>query len=69
MGDAEIHLPALTWEGAEIEIGFNPSYVTDVLRIADTTEIAIELKAGNRPGVVKIGSDFTYVIMPVSLPG
>ncbi|MSR69286.1 MAG: DNA polymerase III subunit beta [Phycisphaerales bacterium] len=68
MGDAEIHLPALSWEGAEIEIGFNPSYVTDVLRIADTTEIAIELKAGNRPGVVKIGNDFTYVIMPVSLP-
>ncbi len=69
MGDAEIHLPALSWEGSEIEIGFNPSYVTDVLRIADTTEIAIELKAPNRPGVVKIGNDFTYVIMPVSLPG
>lgn len=69
MGDAEVHLPALTWEGAAIEIAFNPAYVTDVLRIADTTEIAIELKGSNRPGVVKIGNDFTYVIMPVNLPG
>lgn len=69
MGDAEIHLPALTWEGAEVEIGFNPSFITDVLRIADTTEVAVELKAPNRPGVLKVGADFLYVIMPVNLPG
>lgn len=68
MGDAEVHLPAISWEGAEIEIAFNPAYITDVLRIADTSEIAIEMKGPNRPGVVKIGDDFTYVIMPVSLP-
>ncbi|MSQ90715.1 MAG: DNA polymerase III subunit beta [Phycisphaerales bacterium] len=68
MGDAEVHLPALTWEGAALEIAFNPAYVTDVLRIADTTEVAIEMKGSNRPGVVKIGNDFTYVIMPVNLP-
>lgn len=68
MGDAEVHLPALSWEGNDIEIAFNPAYVTDVLRIADTSEIAIEMKGSNRPGVVKIGDDFIYVIMPVSLP-
>ena len=68
MGDAEVHLAATSWEGAEIEIAFNPAYVTDVLRIADSSEIAIEMKGPNRPGVVKIGDDFTYVIMPVSLP-
>lgn len=69
MGDAEIHLPVLSWEGDPVEIGFNPAFLTDVLRIADTTEVTIELKGGNRPGVVKIGSDFVYVIMPVNLPG
>lgn len=69
MGDAEIHLPALSWEGDPVDIGFNPAFLTDVLRIADTTEVAIELKSGNRPGVVKIGADFLYVIMPVNLPG
>ncbi len=68
MGDAEVHLPALSWEGADVEIAFNPGYITDVLRIADTTEVAIEMKGGNRPGVLKIGDDFTYVIMPVNLP-
>lgn len=69
MGDAEIHLPALSWSGGDVEIGFNPGFITDVLRIADTTEVTVELKAPNRPGVVKVGSDFTYVIMPVNLPG
>ncbi len=68
MGDAEVHLPVLSWEGADIEIGFNPAYITDVLRIADTKVVAIEMKGANRPGVIKIGDDFTYVIMPVSLP-
>ena len=68
MGDAEVHMPALSWQGSEIEIGFNPAYVTDALRIADTKEVAIEMKAANRPGVIRIGDDFTYVIMPVSLP-
>ncbi len=67
MGDAEIHLPALSWEGEPVEIGFNPGFVTDVLRIADTADVTIELKAPNRPGVIKIGADFTYVIMPVNL--
>ena len=27
----------------------------------------IEMKAPNKPGVIKVGSDFTYVVMPVSL--
>ncbi len=67
MGDAEIHLPALSWEGETVEIGFNPGFITDVLRIADTTEVTFELKAPNRPGVIRIGAEFLYVIMPVNL--
>jgi hypothetical protein len=25
------------------------------------------LKAPNKPGVIKVGTDFTYVVMPVNL--
>ena len=30
-------------------------------------EIVIELKAPNKPGVMKVGNEFTYVVMPVNL--
>jgi hypothetical protein len=29
--------------------------------------VILELKAPNKPGVVKSGSDFLYVVMPVNL--
>jgi hypothetical protein len=28
-----------------------------------------EFKAANKPGVMKVGTEFLYVIMPVNLPG
>ena len=68
MGDAEIELSPASWEGAAIEVGFNPGYITDMLRIADVPEVTVELKAPNKPGVIKFGNDFTYVLMPVNLP-
>jgi DNA polymerase-3 subunit beta len=68
MGDAEIELSPASWEGTAIEVGFNPGYITDMLRIADVPEVTVELKAPNKPGVIKFGNDFTYVLMPVNLP-
>ena len=38
------------YEGADIEIGFNPNFVTDALKIVDSDEISLELTAPNRPG-------------------
>jgi hypothetical protein len=29
--------------------------------------VIVELKAPNKPGVLRTGSEFTYVIMPVNL--
>jgi DNA polymerase-3 subunit beta len=65
-GEATINFPC-KFEGSDIEIGFNPSFVTDALRVVDADEITLELTAPNRPGLVKGGSGFTYVIMPVNL--
>ena len=30
-------------------------------------EVIVELKAPNKPGVLRTGNDFTYVLMPVNL--
>ena len=65
-GEATINFPC-KFEGADVEIGFNPQFLTEALRVVDSDEIALELTAPNRPGLLKGGPDFLYVIMPVNL--
>jgi DNA polymerase-3 subunit beta len=65
-GEAEVNF-ACKYEGSDVEIGFNPNFLTDALRVVDTDEIALELTAPNRPGLLRGGPDFLYVIMPVNL--
>jgi DNA polymerase-3 subunit beta len=65
-GEAEVECP-ITMEGDAMEIGFNPAFLTDAMKIIDTKEIVIEMNATNKPAVVKAGPDFLYVLMPVDL--
>jgi DNA polymerase III subunit beta len=65
-GEAEVNF-ACKFEGGDVEIGFNPNFLTEALRVVDTDEIALELTAANRPGLLKGGANFLYVIMPVNL--
>lgn len=67
MGEAEIHLDLDKYDGDPLEIGFNPGFITDALKVVDGQQVIIELKAPNKPGVLRTGSEFTYVIMPVNL--
>lgn len=65
-GEATVNF-ACKFEGADVEIGFNPTFLTDALRVVDSDEITLELTAPNRPGLLKGGANFSYVIMPVNL--
>jgi DNA polymerase III subunit beta len=67
LGEAEIKLPMAGYEGEEIEIGFNPAFITDALKVIHTQEVQIEMKASTKPGIIRSGSDFLCVIMPVNL--
>jgi DNA polymerase-3 subunit beta len=67
MGEAEVELDVENYQGDPLEIGFNPSFITDALSVVDDNEVIIELKAPNKPGVLRTGNDFTYVLMPVNL--
>jgi DNA polymerase III subunit beta len=70
MGEANVSVPISSYEGEAIEIGFNPSFITDALKVISENEVILELKAPNRQGLVKTGgggSDFLYVVMPVNL--
>ncbi len=65
-GEATINF-ACKYEGADVEIGFNPAFLTEALRVVDSDEISLEMSAPNRPGLLKGGANFLYVIMPVNL--
>jgi DNA polymerase III subunit beta len=56
-----------SYEGTDIEIGFNPSFITDALKVIHDPEVIMELKAPNKPGLMRSGQDFVYVVMPVNL--
>lgn len=69
MGESEINVDLSSYEGEDIEISFNPTFITDVLKVAPEQEVIIELKAGNKPGLIRSSTnDFVYVVMPVNLP-
>jgi len=57
-----------TVDGPEQQIIFNVKYLTDILNVIDTPEVALEVTSAARPGVIKPVSqaDYTYVIMPMS---
>lgn len=65
-GEATVNF-ACKFEGPDIEIGFNPQFMTEALKVMDSDEVTIELTAPNRPGLLKGGPNFQYVIMPVNL--
>ncbi len=67
MGEATVEVKLDDYQGEPLEIGFNPGFITDALNVVDGGTITIELKGPNKPGVLRNGSDFTYVLMPVNL--
>lgn len=69
MGESEINVDLASYEGDDIEISFNPTFITDVLKVVPEQEVIIELKAQNKPGLIRSSTnDFLYVVMPVNLP-
>jgi len=67
MGEAEIKVDMPDYSGEPVEIGFNPVYLLDALKVVGESQVQLDLKATNKPGVLRTGSDFLYVVMPVNL--
>ena len=65
-GDAEVKM-AIDYKGEPVEIGFSPQFLIDVLRVIKTPEFELELGQGDRPGLIKSGTNFLYVLMPINL--
>jgi len=65
-GEATISLE-VSYRGEPTEIGFNPVFLADVLRVTHTDSVVFAFKEANRPGILKMGEDFVHVVMPVNL--
>ena len=67
MGEAEIRVPMSGYQGDAIEIGFQPAFIIDALKVVDGQQVMVEMRSPQKPGVFKVGQEFTYVVMPVNV--
>ncbi|NOS99128.1 MAG: DNA polymerase III subunit beta [Phycisphaerales bacterium] len=58
---------SIDYDGPSAEIGFNPTFLVDVLRAVPEDKITFEFRESRRPGVFRSGERFLYVVMPVNL--
>ena len=68
VGEASEPLP-VPFRGEQIEIGFNPDFLTVGLESAGSEEIALKLNSPLLPALIEAadGSGFLYLIMPIRL--
>ena len=66
MGDSEIAME-VDYKGEAIDIGFNPQFLVDVLKIIREDSFELHLGLSDRPGLIKSGNNYIYIVMPVSL--
>ena len=66
-GQASVTLEA-EYNGETLSVGFNPQLLQDCLKVLNADTVKLELKDATRPGVLREGQEFLYVIMPAN-PG
>jgi len=66
--EAEEELP-VEYQESELEIGFNVTYLIDVLNVLDSEKVQIKLKDSNSSAIIADGQDSSslYVVMPIRL--
>ena len=65
-GRSKVELP-IEFDGKDVKISFDAHFVTDMLRVlpADAT-LSLELVDAASPALFKHGSDYQYVVMPLT---
>jgi DNA polymerase-3 subunit beta len=69
VGESRESLP-VGYTGEPLEIGFNADFLRDGLELLDSDDVRVKLISPLRPAVIQgDGDDFTYLVMPIRLPG
>jgi len=66
--EAEEELP-VDYQEADLEIGFNVTYLIDVLNVLDSKKVQVKLKDSNSSAIISDSEDSSslYVVMPMRL--
>jgi len=57
----------IEYNGKSLSVGFNPAYLIDVLRSLSDQEIFFEVDDADKPGVIRKGAEYTYVVLPMQV--
>src|SRR6478672_2085519 len=69
VGESKESMP-IGFTGDTLEIGFNADFLRDGLESMDGDDVRFKLISPLRPAVIQgAGDDFTYLVMPIRLPG
>ena len=69
VGESQESMP-IGFSGETLEIGFNADFLRDGLESMDGDDVRFKLISPLRPAVIQgEGDDFTYLVMPIRLPG
>jgi DNA polymerase-3 subunit beta len=66
LGEARVEIEA-DYKGKELSVGFNPDYLIDLLKNIEQETIGFEIADSEKPGVVRIGDEYIYVVLPMQL--
>lgn len=66
IGEAREEMP-VEYKGKDLTIGFNPDYIVDVLKNINEEIVNFEVADSEKPGVIRIGSEYVYVVLPMQL--
>jgi DNA polymerase-3 subunit beta len=66
LGEARVEVD-VDYKGKELAVGFNPDYLIDLLKNVTEEKIAFEVTDPEKPGVVRIGAEYVYVVLPMQI--
>ena len=56
----------VSYQGKELVIGFNPTYLSDVLKSLNQDTIDLELTDSEKHGVIR-SNGYVYIVLPMRL--
>ncbi len=62
---ATIEAEGAEYDGEPLDISFNPSFFTDMLKVMGDEEVTVSFRDTTSAAVAKGGKDYVYVVMPV----
>ncbi|MEW6101314.1 MAG: DNA polymerase III subunit beta [Candidatus Omnitrophota bacterium] len=65
IGESREEVP-IEYQGKEMVIGFNPAYLTDVLKNLTEETVEFEVTDSEKPGVLRING-YIYIVLPMRL--